>query len=57
MLEKTQIKIIAVPYKNFRQKVRIIKKFEKRYHIEDLAGDAAYGVLYMERKDRNAGVN
>lgn len=51
MLEKTQIKIIAVPYKNFRQKVRIIKKFEKRYHIEDLAGDAAYGVLYMERKE------
>ncbi|MCI1800181.1 flavoprotein [Clostridium sp.] len=42
--------IIVVPYKNFKEKIRITKRFERKYHIEDLAEDAVCGVLYMERK-------
>jgi len=39
------VKIIAIPYKTFKQKIRITKEYSKRYKIEDLGG-----ILYMERK-------
>ena len=46
-------RIIALPYRNFKQKIRITKKFEKTYHIEDLAMDSTVGILYMERRKKN----
>lgn len=48
-------KILAIPYWSFKEKIRITKMFERKYHIEDLAKDAMCGVLYMERKE-NIGV-
>ncbi|MCH3965540.1 MAG: flavoprotein [Clostridium sp.] len=50
MLEKVQIEIITVPSCSFKEKIRITRRFERRYHIDDLAGDAVCGVLYIERK-------
>lgn len=44
-------RIFAIPYWNFKEKLRITKRFEREYHIEDLAGDAVCGVLYMERRE------
>lgn len=39
------VKIIAIPYKTFKQRIRVTKEYERRYKIEDLGG-----VLYMERR-------
>lgn len=38
-------KIIAIPYKTFKQKIKLTKKYIKNYRIEDLEG-----VLYMEKR-------
>lgn len=46
-------KIAAVPYKNFKEKIRITKKFGEKYHIEDFSMDSVRGVLYMERRKTN----
>lgn len=43
---RIKIDAIAIPYKNFKQKIRLTKKYIKLYTIEDLGG-----VLYMERRD------
>ena len=45
--------ILVMPYKNFKEKIRITKKFERIYHIEDLSMDSTVGILYMERRKRN----
>lgn len=45
-----KIKIIALPYQNFKEKIKITKAFNKKYHIEDMSMDNTRGVLYMERK-------
>ena len=47
------VKIIALPYKNFKQKIRITRKFERIYHIEDLSMDSTVGILYMEKRESN----
>lgn len=39
------VKIIAIPYNTFKQRIRVTKEYERRYKIEDLGG-----VLYMERR-------
>jgi hypothetical protein len=46
----TKIRAMGIPYWNFREKIRITKKFEKYYHIEDFGRDGLTGILYMERK-------
>lgn len=46
-------KIIVIPYKNFREKIRTVKKFDKHYHIEDFSMDSTRGVLYMERREKS----
>ena len=46
-------RIIALPYRNFKQKIRITKKFERIYHIEDLSMDSTVGILYMERREES----
>ncbi|MCT8978294.1 flavoprotein [Clostridium sp. CX1] len=38
-------KVIAIPYKSFKEKIRLTKRYTKYYFIEDLGG-----VLYMERR-------
>ncbi|WP_369702527.1 hypothetical protein [Clostridium moutaii] len=43
-------KIMALPYWSFKEKIRIVKKHEKYYHIEDFGRDGLTGILYMERK-------
>ncbi len=45
-----KIEIIVIPYKCFKEKIRITKRMERKYHIEDFTVDGRYGVLYMERK-------
>lgn len=39
--------IIALPYKTFKERIRLTKKHLKNYKIEDLGG-----VLYLERRIR-----
>ena len=34
--------VLAIPYKNFKHKIRLTKKYLKEYNIQDLGG-----VLYM----------
>lgn len=46
-------KIIVVPYKNFKEKIRLTKKFDKHYHIEDFSMNSTRGVLYMERREKS----
>ncbi|MBV4422943.1 hypothetical protein [Clostridium tyrobutyricum] len=46
-------RIMALPYRNFKQKIRITKKFEKMYHIEDFSMDSTVGILYMERREES----
>lgn len=43
-------KIIAlvIRYKNFKQKIKLVKEYERKYKIEDLDG-----YLYMVRRDEN----
>ena len=43
-------KIIAlvIIYKNFKEKIRLVKEHERKYKIEDLDG-----YLYMVRRDEN----
>jgi hypothetical protein len=40
--------VMAIPYKNFKQKIRLSKKYLKEYKVEDLGG-----VLYMEKRQRS----
>lgn len=42
------VKIVALPYKTFKERIRLTKQYEKKYKIEDLGG-----VLYMERKEKH----
>lgn len=52
----SQIKIIVLPYKNFKDKFRKVKHFEKSYHIEDISElESTRGILYMERRENNYG--
>lgn len=37
--------IIAIPYKTFKEKIKLTKEYSRNYYIEDLNG-----VLYMESK-------
>lgn len=41
----SRVKIIVIPYKSFKQKIRLTKEYSTRYKIQDLGG-----VLYMERR-------
>lgn len=43
---RIKIDAIAIPYKSFKHKIKLTKKYIKLYTIEDLGG-----VLYMERRD------
>lgn len=38
---------MALPYRSFKERIRLTKKYIKLYTIEDLGG-----VLYMERRDK-----
>jgi len=49
-------KIILLPYKNFKDKVRKVKHFEDKYHIENISEmNSTIGFLYMERRKKNYG--
>lgn len=49
-------KIVLLPYKNFKDKVRKVKYSESKYHIEDISEmDSTRGFLYMERRKNNYG--
>lgn len=48
MRREVGISVIAIPYKNFKHKIKLTKKFINKYKIEDLGG-----VLYMERRSEN----
>lgn len=37
--------VIAIPYKTFKQKIRLTKKYLKEYNIQDLGG-----ILYMQKR-------
>ena len=39
--------IIAIPYKNFKHKIKITKKYLKDYMIQDLGG-----VLYLTEREQ-----
>ncbi|MCH3962671.1 MAG: flavoprotein [Clostridium sp.] len=43
--------IMAVPYKNFKEKIKITKEYGGMYHIEDLNMYSTRGILYMERRE------
>ncbi|MCD2345789.1 hypothetical protein [Clostridium guangxiense] len=55
----SQIKVIMLPYKNFKDKIKKVKQFESKYHIEDISQmESVRGFLYMERRTkevRNSG--
>lgn len=40
-----EVTILGIPYRNFKEKIGLTKKYSTRYKIQDLGG-----VLYMERK-------
>jgi hypothetical protein len=46
-------RVMGLPYWSFKQKLRLIKKFEKDYCIEDLERDKVSGILYMEKRRKN----
>lgn len=49
-------KIVLLPYKNFKDKVRKVRHFEDKYHIENISEiDSTRGFLYMERRKKNYG--
>lgn len=50
-MAELKIKIIGLPYRNFKEKIRITKHFERSYHIQNLSNNGIQGVLYMERKE------
>jgi hypothetical protein len=37
--------ILVEPYKNFKQKISLTKKYMNQYKVEDLGG-----ILYLEKK-------
>lgn len=37
--------IIAIPYRTFKQRIQLTKKYLKEYTVEDLGG-----VLYMKKR-------
>lgn len=41
-----KIKAMAILYRNFKQRIRLMKKYEKDYHVENLEG-----YLYMSKKE------
>lgn len=41
--------IVAIPYKNFKHKIRLTKKYLGKYKVEDLGN-----VLYMEKRARTS---
>lgn len=43
--------IMAIPYKNFKERMRITKLYLDKYKIEDF-GNGLNGILYMELKAR-----
>jgi len=42
------VKVVAIPYRTFKERIRITKQYEKKYNIVDLGR-----VLYMERKEKS----
>lgn len=42
------IRAMSIPYANFKHRIKITKKYEKKYHIENLGG-----YLYMVRRERH----
>lgn len=50
-----KIEIIVIPYKRFKEKIKITKRLERKYHIEDITTDGIHGILYMERKRYKGG--
>jgi|GEM_PF-1477897 len=42
-----EIKAMSMPYRNFKHRIKLTKKYEKNYHIENMDG-----YLYMVRRDR-----
>jgi len=44
--------IMAVPYKNFKEKIKITKEYSGMYRIEDLNMYSTRGILYMERRGK-----
>lgn len=44
----TGAKIMAIPYRSFKQKISIMKKYQDKYYIENLdIVEGKSGVLYM----------
>lgn len=45
--------IIVLPYKNFKEKISLVREHESEYHIEDISEtESVRGFLYMERRTR-----
>lgn len=40
-----EVTILGIPYSTFKEKIKLTKKYLKKYNITDLGG-----VLYMEKK-------
>jgi len=40
-------KVLAIPYKSFKKKIRLTKRYSRRYKIQDLGG-----ILYMTEKEQ-----
>lgn len=50
-MAELKIKVIGLPYRSFKQRIRITKHFERDYSIQNLSSNGVQGVLYMERKE------
>lgn len=40
-----EVTILGIPYRNFKHRIQLTKKYIKNYKIQDLGG-----VLYLEKK-------
>lgn len=45
MGSNSKIRVLVLPYKNFKQRIRFTKMYEKNYKIENMDG-----YLYMVRR-------
>lgn len=49
----TGIKAMAIPYRSFKQKINLIKKYQAKYFIKNLdTVEGKSGVLYMTVRDK-----
>lgn len=49
-MAELKIKVIGLPYRSFKQRIRITKHFERDYSIQNLSSNGVQGVIYGKKR-------